>query len=222
MILLTSIKSPNKAKLRRQPANTSNLEKMKQIKRINREPLRSMKCLVRTAIWKRTGQSWFNLVTILVSLIRIVLWDVTVVFLVEDDEDFRESLFKTLQTISEKAETITGVDGSVPEDELAKMFANLAEMENANKSGESAELNNVMPLMSNIMQNLLSKEFLYPTLSDLNSKVLFCDCNPLTNILSHFLVWVVLDRTQSSLIGKWLHSLHQTVCLDTENLFGIR
>lgn len=69
-------------------------------------------------------------------------------------------------------------------DEMAKMMANLAELQHNyddddNKTGDSdeniknnmSELNKIMPLMSNIMENLLSKDFLYPTLSELRTKV---------------------------------------------------
>lgn len=69
-------------------------------------------------------------------------------------------------------------------DEMAKMMANLAELQHNyddddNQTGDSneniknnmSELNKIMPLMSNIMENLLSKDFLYPTLSELRTKV---------------------------------------------------
>lgn len=106
--------------------------------------------------------------------ICLILWFFFI--LVPQDDEFRDSLFKTLKTISDKAEAISGEEGIVSEEEIAKMFANMAELEKEacssnSQDANSAELNNIMPLMSNIMQNLLSKEFLYPTLSDLNLKV---------------------------------------------------
>lgn len=90
-----------------------------------------------------------------------------------DDNDFRDSLHNTLKIISEKAKDIAGDEHLLSEDDIAKTLANLAELngdpENNDSDGNS-ELNRIMPLMSNIMENLLSKDFLYPTLSDLSQK----------------------------------------------------
>lgn len=79
-----------------------------------------------------------------------------------------------MKIISEKARDIAGDENALSEDEIAKTFANIAELNADFNSGESesnSELNKIMPLMSNIMENLLSKDFLYPTLSDLRKKV---------------------------------------------------
>lgn len=96
-----------------------------------------------------------------------------------DDNDFRESLHNTLRIISEKAKDIAGDENIVSEDDIANTLANLAELNsggesgNAGAEGAQTDLKNIMPLMSNIMENLLSKDFLYPTLSDLSTKVCF-------------------------------------------------
>lgn len=96
-----------------------------------------------------------------------------------DDNDFRESLHNTLRIISDKAKDIAGDENIVSEDDIAKTLANLAELNSGGDSesdgaeGGQTDLKNIMPLMSNIMENLLSKDFLYPTLSDLSSKVCF-------------------------------------------------
>lgn len=100
------------------------------------------------------------------------------IILVEnDDNDFRESLHNTLKVISEKAKDIAGDENMLSEDEIAKTLANLAELNGEDQSGGESdgnlELNKIMPLMSNIMENLLSKDFLYPTLSDLRKKVFY-------------------------------------------------
>lgn len=93
------------------------------------------------------------------------------------DNQFRDSLHETLKTISEKAKEIVGDENSLSEDEIARTLTNLAELNGGdfgsggNEGGEGTfELNKIMPLMSNIMENLLSKDFLYPTLSDLKEK----------------------------------------------------
>jgi len=90
-----------------------------------------------------------------------------------DDNDFRDSLHNTLKIISEKAKDIAGNENLLSEDEIAKTFANLVEQNSDpenNDNQSNLEFNRIMPLMSNIMENLLSKDFLYPTLSDLSQK----------------------------------------------------
>ncbi|KAH9423995.1 Peroxisome chaperone and import receptor [Dermatophagoides pteronyssinus] len=93
------------------------------------------------------------------------------------DKDLHESLLSSLKVISEKAQSISKDQSIFSDDEMAKIMTNLA----VSSSGETGdndenikdnmfELNKIMPLMSNIMENLLSKDFLYPTLSELKSK----------------------------------------------------
>lgn len=109
-----------------------------------------------------------------------------------DDNDFRESLHNTLRIISDKAKDIAGDENIVSEDDIAKTLANLAELNSGGESegdgveGGQTDLKNIMPLMSNIMENLLSKDFLYPTLSDLNSKVCLCQSYLCQNIYSFY------------------------------------
>lgn len=100
-------------------------------------------------------------------------------FIVEGDDgnSFHENLHKALKSISEKAQDISGKDNVINEDELAKMFLNLSE-DNAPGARDDAKDGggvNILPLMNSIVENLLSKDFLYPTLVDLSSKVIFDD-----------------------------------------------
>ena len=93
-------------------------------------------------------------------------------------EDLQESLQQTLKLIAEKAKEVSQTDNT-SNDEFLNTLKNLEDLKNAEEqfaAGEDApggpgNLNNIMPLMSDIMENLLSKEFLYPTLNDLQQKV---------------------------------------------------
>ncbi|CAG2123418.1 unnamed protein product, partial [Medioppia subpectinata] len=85
------------------------------------------------------------------------------------DEEFQNSLQETLKTISEKAQTVVGQDNNLSEEELAKIWSNLGIGGEEEADGGSG-FANLMPLMTNMMQNLLSKELLYPALSELAEK----------------------------------------------------
>nr|SZF06496.1 peroxisomal biogenesis factor 19 [Psoroptes ovis] len=105
-----------------------------------------------------------------------------------DKDVIQESLLSTLKIISDKAKSIAENEQQQshqnPEQMLAdnemmsKMMENLMKEFQQNtiddNDGEMKEnlfeLNKIMPLMSNIMENLLSKDFLYPTLSELRTK----------------------------------------------------
>lgn len=89
-----------------------------------------------------------------------------------DNIDLDESLMETLKNFYDKAKNITELDGNISETELNHILKQLnnAEMNPELKDG-LFEMNKIMPLMSNIMENLLSKDFLYPTLAELNLKV---------------------------------------------------
>ena len=97
------------------------------------------------------------------------------------DEEFEKSLKDTLKTISEKAQQVTGDQGEqLSEDELAKIWSNLGIGGDADGADDADAMNgsfaNLMPLMTNMMQNLLSKELLYPALNDLLEKVIYSFC----------------------------------------------
>ena len=122
-----------------------------------------------------------------------------------DDNDFRDSLHNTLKIISEKARDIAGDENVLSEDEIAKTLANLAELHGEESEAAAAEgnleFNRIMPLMSNIMENLLSKDFLYPTLSDLSKKVYFILLMCISQSLLYFLFAPVPGLSQ----GKQRH-----------------
>ena len=86
------------------------------------------------------------------------------------DEEFQNSLQETLKTISEKAQTVVGQENNLSEEELAKIWSNLGIGSEEDETGANG-FANLMPLMTNMMQNLLSKELLYPALSELVEKV---------------------------------------------------
>lgn len=52
-------------------------------------------------------------------------------------------------------------------DDLVKTLENLG----LNENGEGGEDGNILPIMQSIMQNLLSKEVLYPSLKEITEKV---------------------------------------------------
>ena len=87
------------------------------------------------------------------------------------DEDFQNSLRDTLKTISEKAQNVVGQESNLSEEELARIWSNLNIDPEEDPNGGSGGFANLMPLMTNMMQNLLSKELLYPALSELVEKV---------------------------------------------------
>lgn len=52
-------------------------------------------------------------------------------------------------------------------EDLVKTLENLG----LNENGEGAEDGNILPIMQSIMQNLLSKDVLYPSLKEITEKV---------------------------------------------------
>ncbi|CAG2174485.1 unnamed protein product [Oppiella nova] len=76
---------------------------------------------------------------------------------------------ETLKTISEKAQTVVGQENNLSEEELAKIWSNLGMGGDEEDTGANS-FTNLVPLMTNMMQNLLSKELLYPALSELAEK----------------------------------------------------
>jgi len=101
----------------------------------------------------------------------------------KSDEEFESSFQETLQNLVQSAQNIA-TDSEVSDDELARIWSSLG-MQGANPeagnqlppdfgrlfSGEAAGGGpEFMHLITNMMQNFLSKELLYPALKDLSGK----------------------------------------------------
>lgn len=56
-------------------------------------------------------------------------------------------------------------------DDLVKALEDLGLEDGGNGGGDD---NNILPIMQSIMQNLLSKEVLYPSLKEITTKVCIC------------------------------------------------
>jgi peroxin-19 len=88
------------------------------------------------------------------------------------DEDFEASLNDTLKNLSENAQSLInngGLSDDIHQDELTRMLQQLGVPEG--ETGEAAGvLPDIMPMITQMMQNLLSKEILYPALKDLTNK----------------------------------------------------
>lgn len=91
----------------------------------------------------------------------------------------------TLKNLSEKAKSLAegdgDGDGQLSEEELAKLWSQMGLGQGGPGLGGGAGggqlpggagmLPDIMPLVTNMMQNLLSKDILYPALTDLSAKV---------------------------------------------------
>ncbi|XP_054160450.1 peroxisomal biogenesis factor 19-like [Oppia nitens] len=86
-----------------------------------------------------------------------------------NEDEFQHSLQETLKTISDKAQAVVGEENNLSEEELARIWSNLGIGADDEENG-SNNFANLMPLMTNMMQNLLSKELLYPALNELAEK----------------------------------------------------
>ncbi|KAI1287272.1 Peroxisomal biogenesis factor 19 [Halotydeus destructor] len=84
------------------------------------------------------------------------------------DEEFQASLSETLKNLSENAKSI-GDNADISQEELAKIWANLG-AENPGTDAAGGMMPDIMPLVTSMMQNLLSKDVLYPALKDLTAK----------------------------------------------------
>ena len=83
------------------------------------------------------------------------------------EEEFEKSLNDTLKNLTENAKTLAD-GGGLDDDELAKIWGKLgADISNG---GANGNLPDIMPMVTNLMQNLLSKSVLYPALKDLTEK----------------------------------------------------
>ncbi|RWS28688.1 hypothetical protein B4U80_09375 [Leptotrombidium deliense] len=87
----------------------------------------------------------------------------------QNDDEFEMSLSETLKNLTENARSLAE-NSDVSDDELSKIWQNMNESVGGGFSG-SAENNaifqDMMPLVTNMMQSLLSKEVLHPALKDL-------------------------------------------------------
>ena len=90
------------------------------------------------------------------------------------DEDFEASLNETLKNLTENAQSLinNGPEGDVPDDELARMLSQLGmgSGDGGDPSSGGGILPDIMPMITQMMQNLLSKDILYPALKDLTNK----------------------------------------------------
>lgn len=107
------------------------------------------------------------------------------------DEEFEASLGETLKNLTENAKSIAE-NSDISQDELAKIWSNLGINDPAaggdpNGAGGGGLLPDIMPLVTNMMQNLLSKEVLYPALKDLTSKVSSKKAMRVIGLTSYFL-----------------------------------
>lgn len=93
-----------------------------------------------------------------------------------DSFSCRETL-KRLQTVCVVALQTSGLAG----DDLVKALEGLGLEEGGEAGGEDG---NILPIMQSIMQNLLSKEVLYPSLKEITTKVCICFLRALTVLSS--------------------------------------
>lgn len=98
------------------------------------------------------------------------------------DEEFESSLNETLRNLADNAKSIAD-NSEISQDELAKIWANLGINDGDHTAG--GLLPDIMPLVTNMMQNLLSKEVLYPALKDLTAKVSGVPCKLVESLLNH-------------------------------------
>lgn len=89
------------------------------------------------------------------------------------DEDFEASLTDTLKSLSQNAESLIKDNraANLPQDDLSRMLQQLGVPEDGMPEGAGGGLiPDIMPMITQMMQNLLSKDILYPALKDLTSK----------------------------------------------------
>lgn len=93
----------------------------------------------------------------------------------ENGDEAFEMLSETVKKLSESAQAI-GEKGELNDDELAKLWNSLSKPGGLLPSESDALENDeaysdFMPMVTNLMQNLLSREVLYPSIKDLSTKV---------------------------------------------------
>lgn len=77
--------------------------------------------------------------------------------------------WKSLPTIACVVPQSSGLAG----DDLVKALEGLG-LEEGGEGGGGGDDGNILPVMQSIMQNLLSKEVLYPSLKEITAKVCIC------------------------------------------------
>ena len=88
------------------------------------------------------------------------------------EEQFEQSLQDTLKKMTENMQSLPN-RCDIPEEELARIWANLgvgaddSATSSSGGGGGGGVLPDIMPLVTNMMQNLLSKDILFPALKDL-------------------------------------------------------
>ncbi|XP_015792214.1 peroxisomal biogenesis factor 19 [Tetranychus urticae] len=85
----------------------------------------------------------------------------------DSDEAF-ETLSETLKSLSESAKSIND-ENDISEEELSRLWNKLGVSNEGNANGEGFEPA-VFSLVTNLMQNLLSKQVLYPSIKDLSER----------------------------------------------------
>lgn len=85
------------------------------------------------------------------------------------EEEFEKSLNDTLKNLTENAKKVLAQENGLADDELAKIWGKLGG-DLGNGGGTNGTIPDLMPMVTNLMQNLLSKSVLYPALKDLTEK----------------------------------------------------
>lgn len=84
-------------------------------------------------------------------------------------------------------------------DDLVKALEDLGLEEGGDDGGDDS---NILPIMQSIMQNLLSKEVLYPSLKEITAKV--CICFTHSSVISQ--PGILCELHSSSQYPKWLEA----------------
>ncbi|CAM1302410.1 PEX19 (predicted) [Pycnogonum litorale] len=94
--------------------------------------------------------------------------DISGVNLPESD-DFTATLEETIKSLAENTEFLKN---PLSDDDLTRLLGNMTMEDTSSQqgAGSTPSLPDIMPLMQNVMQNLLSKDLLYPPLKDVIDK----------------------------------------------------
>lgn len=86
-------------------------------------------------------------------------------------EEAFDTLNETMKSLSESAKSINS-DGDISEEELSRLWNKLGiSGEGQGDQNEEGVVPEVFSLVTNLMQNLLSKQVLYPSIKDLSERV---------------------------------------------------